>query len=209
MEKILIATKNSGKFGEIKVILEDLPFEFIYLCEVRVKDDDFEEIYETHEENAMLKAHYYSAKTGFLTLADDSGIQVDALQGQLGVKTRRWGAGPNASDIEWIEHFLKVMKDVPEAEKTARFLCYVAVSDPLKRIEDKVFEGAIEGLITHELEAPIIPGLPLSSCFRPKGFDKVFAALTKYDKGVISHRGLASQKAGKYLKNNLKLLKDE
>ena len=66
----------------------------------------------------------------------------------------------------------------------------------------------MEGIITKDLEAPIIPGLPLSSCFRPKGFDKVFAALTKKDKGAISHRGLASQKAGEFLKDNLKLLKN-
>jgi len=207
MKKLLIATKNPGKFEQIKGVLEDLPFEIVGLRDVEVDDDEFEEVYETHEENAMLKARYYSDKTGFLTLADDSGIEIDALEGELGVKTRRWGAGPDASDEEWIAHFLKVMEEVPEEKKTARFLCYAAVCDPEKKIEDAVFKGIIEGKVTRELEASIVPGLPLSSCFKPEGFDKVIAALPEIERTTINHRGKAILKAKNYLIKQLNLLK--
>jgi len=205
MRKLLIATKNPGKFEQIRSVLSDLPFAIIGLRNVTVEDDDFEEVYETHEENAMLKARYYSEKTGFLTLADDSGIEIDALEGELGVKTRRWGAGPQATDEEWITHFLKVMEEVPEDKKTARFLCFAAVCDPEDKIEDAVFKGIIEGMVTPTLEAPIVPGLPLSSCFRSNGFDKVIAALPEHDRTKINHRGKAILKAKEYLAKELKL----
>jgi len=209
MEKLLIATYNRGKFQQIKAILDDLPFEIVGLNDLEVEDSDFEEIYETYAENAMLKAQYYSEKTGFLTLADDSGIEVDVLEGELGAKTRRWGAGADATDEEWIEHFLKVMKDVPEEKRTGRFLCYAAVVDPGEKVEEKVFKGVIEGKITHELEAPIIPGLPLSSCFRPDGFDKVIAGLEEEDRTQINHRGKAISKAKEYLMKVFKLYKND
>ena len=134
--------------------------------------------------------------TGMWTLAEDSGIGVDALKGELGVKTRRWGAGEESSDQEWIEYFMKRMEGVPEERRGAKFVC-VAVF-----IDDKnlhIFEGETRGRITDELQAPILPGLPLSSVFRPEGYEKVYAALTRQEKGEISHRGQAISQVKKYL----------
>ena len=141
------------------------------------------------EENAKLKAMHYHEKIGLPTIGEDSGIIVDALKGELGVKTRRWSAGAKATDEEWIDHFMNVMDDVPEEARTARFVCAAAFIDGGGEVA--MFRGQTEGIITHELEAPLKRGIPLSSCFRPVGSDKVYAALNEDEKNQISHRGKA------------------
>ncbi len=185
--KLLIATTNIGKFNEIEEVLKDLDLELYHLKKNEVvagkslkellTNDDFEEHGETFEENAELKAMHYHELIGLPTIGEDSGIIVDALKGELGVKTRRWGAGANATDEEWIKYFMEVMKDVPEKKRTARFICAAAFIDGGG--ETVMFRGQTEGVITHTLEAPLKKGIPLSSCFRPTGHDKVYAALSE------------------------------
>ena len=170
----------------------------------KLKDDDFEEHGSTFEENAELKAMHYHELIGIPTIGEDSGIIVDALKGQLGVKTRRWGAGANATDEEWIEHFMKVMKDVPENERTARFICAAAFIDGGGEVV--IFRGQTEGIITHKLEAPLKPGIPLSSCFKPIGKNKVYAALSKEEKNQISHRGKAFHELKDYIAKHFNIL---
>jgi non-canonical purine NTP pyrophosphatase (RdgB/HAM1 family) len=232
--KLMIGTSNSGKYGEIIEILGDLPFRFFLPFELGLKGD-VEENGLTYEENASIKARHFYRQCGFLTLAEDSGIVVDALAGELGVKTRRWGAGTNATDEEWIKYFMKVMEKVPSNKRTARFVCCAAVAVGQARqsgqvgmrrkydqgaglgagclmesanakeniaenlIEVHLFRGETEGVITKDLEAPIIPGIPLSSCFRPVGFSKVYAALATEAKNAISHRGKAIKAVKDYL----------
>lgn len=194
--KLLIATSNPGKFDEIMEILAGLPFDFLSLRDVKAHHG-FEEDGQTHEENALKKASHYYKQTGLLTLGEDSGIMVDALDGQLGVKTRRWGAGEKASDEEWIKYFLEAMKDVPQFKRTARFICCAALVG--EQGSSKIFLGKTNGIITYSLEAPIKAGLPLSSCFRPEGADKVYAALSVEEKNRVSHRGKAIKMALEYL----------
>jgi XTP/dITP diphosphohydrolase len=136
-------------------------------------------------------------------LAEDSGIVVDALKGQLGVKTRRFGAGEKASDEEWIEYFLDVLKDVPANKRTARFICHAALLNGEGEIY--MFSGVTEGEITFELQAPLYRGLPISSCFRPVGFDKVYAALSVEEKNRVSHRGKAMHEVKSFLLKNSSL----
>jgi len=169
-------------------VMESAPCEILSSRELGLNDDVVEDG-DTYELNAEKKVRHYFGQTGFLTLAEDSGIVVDALKGELGVKTRRWGAGEKASDEEWIQHFLEVLKDVPDQERTARFLCCAALMDEEGKM--KFFKGVTEGIITRDLEAPIYKGLPISSCFRPIGYDKVYAALTVDEKNQVSHRGKA------------------
>ncbi len=190
MAKLLIATKNTGKFHEIKSALTGSPFEIVDLSSFH-EMDDFEEGEGSYEHNAVGKAFYFHRLTGVLTTADDSGIEVDAFPGQLGVLTRRWG-GEGASDQEWIELFLQWMKDVPQEKRGATFVCAAAVSGIVNGVRViQVFRGETRGLITPELQAPLIPGIPLSSCFIPEGCGKVYAALTPFEKDKISHRGKA------------------
>ena len=201
MQKLLIATTNLGKFSEIKEVIGDLDFDLYHLHKEEfasvLQGDHFEETGETFEENAEAKASHYHELLGMPTIGEDSGIIVDALRGELGVKTRRWGAGADASDEEWIAHFMKVMKDVPEAERGARFVCCAAFIDgPAELV---MFRGETEGVITHELEAPLRQGIPLSSCFKPIGCDKVYSSLSEQEKNQLSHRGKAFHELRKYL----------
>jgi XTP/dITP diphosphohydrolase len=209
MQQLLIATKNSGKFGEICEVLAGPNLKLLSLKDVGL-DDEVEETGETHEANAILKAQYFFKKTGLPTLGEDSGIYVDAFHGELGVKTRRWEGLGEATDEEWIDYFLRKMEAVPESERGAKFVCCAAVIlsaplnvipakagiciDPCLRRDDnltKIFLGETAGTITRELEAPLIPGIPISSCFRPNGISKVYAALSPREKNAVSHRGKA------------------
>lgn len=184
-DRYLLATSNRGKIIEIREILGDLTL---------LSPEDLSnpppaphEEMDTFEGNAIEKARYYFKKTGIPSIADDSGILVDALKQELGIHTRRWGAGPKASDEEWITYFLDRMKK--ERNKRARFTCVLALIN--EKGEIHTFEGHCDGVITEELEADYLPGLPISACFKPDGYDKVFSALTVEEKNRVSHRGRA------------------
>ena len=207
VKPLLIATGNPGKFSEIREALQGVPYELRSLSDLPRYGfgegaAQVEETGSTHEENALLKARHFFGKTGWMTLGEDSGLEVDALQGELGLNTRRWGAtaiagqaGSDASDEEWLDYFLKRMAEFPEAQRMARFVCVAALVVP----EQYVFYGEARGVIVLKPEAPILPGLPLSSVFKPEGFDRVYAALTPHEKSQISHRGLAVGKVREFL----------
>lgn len=198
MRELLIATKNPGKFREIGEVLSGLPLRLLFLRDLALDDSGFEEDGETFLENARKKAEFFAEKSGLLTLGEDSGILIDALAGELGVKTRRWGAGEGANDEEWIEHFLKRMSD--EDNRRAEFVCAgVLFGEGV----DAFFEGRTVGEITAGLEAPIVEGIPLSSCFRPTGCDKVYAALEVAEKNKVSHRGKAMAQLREFLEGLL------
>lgn len=196
MQKILIATHNQGKFKEILEVLDDLPFEFISLNDLKITED-IEENGETYADNAKLKAEFFYKLTKTPTIADDSGIEVTALNNELGVKTRRWGAGEKADDKEWLEFFLERMQN--ESDRSARFVCHIAVTGFGK--ETVTFQGESKGNLLHRPASHIEEGIPLSSIFLPLGSKKVFSALTKQKKNSISHRGKAASKLKKYLKS--------
>jgi XTP/dITP diphosphohydrolase len=199
MKKLLIATKNPGKFSEISEVLGDGDFELVFLGDLDVEDSDFLEDGETFAENAEKKARYYADKLGMMALGEDSGLLVDALEGELGVKTRRWGAGEEASDEEWLEFFMNRMEEIVDEERGAKFVCCSC----LIGLDGEVvfFDAESPGTITRELMADLIPGLPLSSVFIPEGCGKAYAALEAQEKNKLSHRGKALRKVGEYLTN--------
>ena len=184
--RLLLATSNAGKIHEMREALDGLGLELLDLSSVPTVGMP-EETGKTFAENATIKAKHFSQETGHPTVADDSGIVVDALESELGIHTRRWGAGPDASDEDWIEHFLNRMKR--ERNKRATFLCTLAHIDAEGRLH--VFEGTCGGTITDDLEADYLPGLPISACFRPDGEEYVFSALSTEQKNRTSHRGKA------------------
>lgn len=192
-EKLLIATKNPGKFSEISEVLSGLPLKLLSLKDVGC-EDDVEEHGATHEANAILKAQHFFRKTGLPTLGEDSGIYIDAFPGELGVATRRWNGLANASDEKWIQVFLEKMKTLPFAKRGARFVCCAAIIlDEASYEKPFLFIGETRGVITDNLEAPLKPGIPISSCFRPEGKTKVYAALSVQEKNEVSHRGKAME----------------
>ncbi len=206
MRELLVATKNPGKFKEIEEALGGL-VRLRFLGNFQVEDEDFVEDGETFRENAEKKARYYyeKLKGKFWVLGEDSGIAVDALAGELGVKTRRWGVGEGASDQAWIEYFLRKMKGVPEEKRGAKFVCHACVVgfDKQGREFVECFSGETRGVITSCLEAPLKEGIPLSSCFRPEGVDRVYAALSAEEKNRISHRGKAMKGVKAFLSDNV------
>lgn len=196
--KILIATTNQGKLSEMLEVLGDLKKEFLTLSDLGLEKHDVPETGETYEENALIKAKYFAELSQLPTIGEDSGIIVDALANELGVQTRRWGAGKNASDQEWIDFFLERMKAFPNT-RSARFISTAVFIDAKAGISPQYFVGETEGLITNKLEAPIHPGIPLSSCFIPVGADKVYSALSTKEKNQISHRGKAMMRLRAFL----------
>lgn len=185
--RLLLGTSNPGKVTEIRSAFAGLPLELLTPMDLGITENPREEG-ETFAENARQKATFYHSQSGGLaTLADDSGILVEALQHELGIHTRRWGAGADVSDHHWISFFLERMRR--ESNKRARFLCALCVVDEEGR--EHFFEGTCDGVITDELEAEYLPGLPISACFRPDGFDRVYSALSVEEKNRVSHRGKA------------------
>ncbi len=196
--KLLLGTNNQGKIIEMTEVLSGLPIELLTPKDLDLKSDP-EETGTTFRENALLKARHFFEQAKLPTLADDSGIIVDALENELGVFTRRWGAGPEASDAEWIAHFLERMRS--EKNKRARFVCCLSFID--QDGSEHVFEGSCDGRITKTLEASYLPGLPISACFMPDGFECVYSAMNIEQKNSTSHRGKAMGKVRRFLEGKL------
>ncbi len=192
--KLLLGTANKGKILEMSSALSSLPLSIITPLDLRITDVPVEEE-NTFEGNARQKARFYFERSNVPTLADDSGIMIEALEGELGIHTRRWGAGKDATDEEWISFFLERMSR--EENKRARFMCVLCYID--ENGTEHFFEGSCNGTITHAVMAPYLPGLPLSSCFIPSGLTNVYTALSLEEKNAISHRGKALHAFEKFM----------
>src|SRR3990167_4668282 len=143
MRELLIATSNKGKIREIKEILAGIPYDIKTLADIDIKED-IPETGKSFEENAILKAKYAGEKSGFLTLAEDSGLEVDALAGKPGIYSARYVEG---TDEDRINKILGELKEFPKEKRTARFKAVVAVYDPLEN-KVQIFRGVSEGYIT-------------------------------------------------------------
>ncbi len=195
--QLLIATTNKGKIIEIGEALAGLNIDIKTPADFGITESP-KEHGDTFEANALEKALFYYKRAKVPVLADDSGILVDALRDELGIHTRRWGAGPDATDQEWIDYFLKRMGK--EENKKARFVCVLALIDTTGK--EHFFEGVCEGAITEKLEAGYLPGLPISACFKPNGHSAVYSGMTVEEKNRTSHRGKAVQSLKKHLELN-------
>ncbi|MBN4064512.1 RdgB/HAM1 family non-canonical purine NTP pyrophosphatase [Dehalococcoides mccartyi] len=185
--KLLVATRNSGKVREFSRMLSSLPFSVVGLDDLGI-DLEVEETGSTFEENAVLKARAYAEASGELTLADDSGLVVDALDGEPGVLSARYG-GEDLSDEDRVQLVLRKMEHLPGWERTARFVAVLAL------VGDKVpgglvtSEGILEGAIMHE---PIgTNGFGYDPVFWLASHAKTTAQLSGPEKDEISHRGNA------------------
>jgi len=189
MPKLLLATTNQGKLREYYQLLKGLPFELVSPADEGI-DITVDEKKETFEENARLKAVTYSRLSGLLTLADDSGLEVDALGGGPGIISARF-AGEQASDKDRIEHLLARLKDVPWGKRTARFRCVIAVATP--EGETELCDGECQGLVAFEPKGE--NGFGYDPVFYLPEFGKTIAELPLETKNHVSHRGKAARKA--------------
>lgn len=190
--ELLLATSNPSKVREIRDQLADLPIHITCLADLARDEPEPEEHGSSFAENALIKANYWHEKTGLPTLADDGGLLVDALPGELGVRTRRWAEElGHTTDESWLAYFMERMRDVPTGARGAEFRIALALIQ--RGSEDKIYEHAVRGRITEEIAAPIKPGIPVSSVFLADGASTVFAAMTAAEKARYSHRGGALQ----------------
>ena len=188
MTKLLVATHNKGKVTEFAEMLQDMEIEWLSLDDLGVTED-VEETGHTFRENSILKAQAYAAVSGLLTLADDSGLEVDALNGAPGVYTARYG-GEGLTAVQRYEKLLDDIKDVPEPQRTARFRCVIVLAAPDGTLLGES-DGVCEGRIA---QAPVGDnGFGYDPVFFLPAFDQTMAQLSAAQKHQISHRGRALQ----------------
>jgi len=186
--KLLVATNNLGKVREYEELLAGLPFEVTFPAQEGIALE-VEESGATFEENARLKALAYARASGLPTLADDSGLEVDALGGAPGVRSARY-AGPGASDVDRYQKLLDALAGVPEDQRTARFCCVVALAWPDGTVHTA--EGRCEGQIGWAPRGE--HGFGYDPVFIVDGFGGLtMAELEPEVKNRISHRARAVQ----------------
>jgi XTP/dITP diphosphohydrolase len=190
--QLLIATHNEGKVSEFRDLLKGTALRLISLAELPLSIPAPEETGNTFAENALLKARYYRGLSGLLTLADDSGLEVEALGGAPGVLSARYaGKGQD----EMIAKLLRELEGVSDGERRARFVCAVAIAG---ENFEKLFEGTCDGMIGHVARGE--EGFGYDPVFIDPGTGKTFAEMTMSQKSRLSHRARALAQACEFLK---------
>ena len=193
--EIVLATRNKKKIEEIRRIISDLPISILSLedfpnCPETVEDKD------TFEGNAVKKAVEVCQCTGKPALADDSGLEVDALGGAPGVYSARYaGAAGNGSDVRNYEKLLSELKNVTDEKRGAHFVCCMALAFPDGTV--KTFLGYAKGRIGMEPKGKT--GFGYDPVFIPGSYEKTFAEMSGEEKDKLSHRGKALEKLADFL----------
>jgi len=189
---LLLATTNRGKIAEILSLLGDLPVEFVSLAQALPGRPPPVEDGATLEDNARIKARAAASKAMMVTLAEDSGLAVDALGGRPGVRSARF-AGEGATDAENNAALLEALSEVDDDQRSARFRCVAVLLDPWSEPEARelVTEGRCEGVIAR---APRDGGgFGYDPLFIVTGYGRTMAELTEQEKNAVSHRARAIQ----------------
>jgi len=191
---IVLATRNKKKIEEIKRITADLPISVLSLdnfpdCPETMEDRD------TFEGNAIKKASEICYCTGKPALADDSGLEVDALGGAPGVFSARYAGSFSGNDVKNYEKLLEELKNVPDAKRGARFVCCMALAFPDGSVN--TFIGYAKGCIAREPHGR--QGFGYDPVFIPEGYNKTFAEMSGEEKDKLSHRGKSLEKLALFL----------
>jgi len=195
--KLLVATGNPGKLREFAAALARLNVEVVGL-ESLSDATSVEETGATFLDNAKLKAEVFSRRTDLPVLADDSGLEVDALEGRPGVLSARFG-GPQLSDTARAKAVLKGLVDVPDTQRNARFHCALAVARGGRTLA--TFEGTVEGMILRELRGK--NGFGYDPIFLYPDAGRTFAEMAPEEKAALSHRGRALAALARALEQGL------
>ena len=193
MRDLLLATSNAHKLREYRTIFTELPFRLLSLSDIQL-EMDVEETGTTFVENAELKALAYARASGMLSLADDSGLEIDAMGGAPGVYSARF-AGVDATYEERFALIFQQLQGLPRESRTARFQCAITIAEPVGYY--RTVEGTMEGIIA---EAPRGEnGFGYDPIFIVPALGKTNAELSPEQKNRISHRGRAAQLAAALL----------
>lgn len=188
MTRIVLATRNAHKVEEIRALYADLPIEWVGVDAFPGAPEP-EETGDTFEANARIKAHAIAAATGCWSLADDSGICVDALDGRPGVYSARW-AGPGSGAAQWIAKTLELLEGIDDGRRGAHYACVFCLAAPDGR--DWVSEGRFVGRIAHAASGS--GGFGYDPIFQVgPDFARTAAELTPEEKNARSHRGEAAR----------------
>ena len=199
--KFLAATTNRGKLAEIEAALESFPVEVIPLAFLGSCPEVFEDG-KSFEENAVKKARTLADFSGYLTLADDSGLEVDALDGGPGIFSARY-SGEDANDARNNEKLLQALAGLPREKRGARFVCVMALCRPITSGGEKwIFRGMCEGWIGFEPRGENGFGYDPLFFYPPLG--KTFGEIDRETKGRHSHRGKALEKLKQFLPSLLR-----
>jgi XTP/dITP diphosphohydrolase len=193
---LLLATRNRNKVIEIQRALEGTGWQVLILSDI-ADAPDVEEDGSTFRENALKKARSAARFSKLWTLAEDSGLEIDALGGEPGVKSARY-AGEGASDMDRIGKVIGLLTSAPDEGRSARFRCVMCVIDPVGN--ENCFEGRCEGRIAHTARGTA--GFGYDPIFIPDGYDQTFAELGLAVKGRISHRARAMQHVLTFLRTH-------
>lgn len=205
MSKILIATSNNAKREEITYGLRDLVqqgLEIITLKDVSVTGEPVESG-DTFEENAKIKAQFYGDQVNMPVISDDGGLMIDALDGQPGVKSRRW-PGYEATDKELIKYALDKMQNIPDDKRTAQLVTCVCLYFPDSKEYFCEQEG-IDGRITKDACTWDTNGYPYRALFVVQQYNKFYDELTEEEHYLINHRLKALRRLKKYIQDKIML----
>ncbi len=191
--KLVFSTSNINKASEIARLLPD-SIEIVTLKDLEVTED-IPETADTLEGNAHLKAQYVSERFGLPCFADDTGLEITALENRPGVKSARY-AGEHRSDEDNMQKVLSELENQPD--RSARFRTVIALHLPDEKLE---FEGIVNGKILHEKQGT--KGFGYDPIFAPEGSEKSFAEMSMDEKNAISHRGRAIKKLVEFLKGSI------
>lgn len=187
--RLVVATLNRAKGRELATLLADLPFDLLLLADVPGATLP-EETGATYAENALIKARAAARATGLMALADDSGLEVDALGGAPGVRSARYG-GPGLDDAGRTARLLDALRDVPDEQRTARFRCVIALVTPGG--SERIVEGTAEGVIARAPRGT--NGFGYDPVFFYPPLARTFAELSAEEKSRVDHRGAAVRAA--------------
>lgn len=195
MDKLVLATRNKNKIEEMQALVSGLGIKILSTLDFP-ELEEVDEDQPTLEGNALKKARYVHSVTGLPSLSDDTGLEVDALNGAPGVYSARY-AGEN---VTYQDNVLKLLKELEgESERSARFRTVVAL---VSSKDENLFHGVCNGVILTEQRGE--KGFGYDPVFKPEGYDQTFAELSSEVKNEISHRGRAVQKFISYIKERNK-----
>jgi XTP/dITP diphosphohydrolase len=199
MARLLIATTNQAKLAEYRLLMRELPLMLLSISDIGISDAPAE-TGATFAENAMLKARYYFDRSAIATLADDGGLEIDALGGTPGVRSHRWTGEGRDDDQSRVDKVIRRMRDVEDGRRTARLRASMALVYRVGgELRERIVEAALEGVIPREAYPHYRPGFPYRAVLFIPHLGRYVAELGEEEEAAISQRRIALKNARPYL----------